>query len=48
MNSATCGLDLIDPNDPPRWVLQRYSFGYEQITEEWVDTMMRVVELPKY
>jgi len=31
-----------------RWVLQRYSFGYEHITEEWVDTMMRVVALPKY
>jgi hypothetical protein len=31
-----------------RWVLQRYSFGYEHITEEWVDTMMHVVALPKY
>ena len=31
-----------------RWVLQRHSFGYEHITEEWVDTMMRVVALPKY
>ena len=31
-----------------RWVLQRYSFGYEHITEEWVDTMMRVVALLKY
>jgi pimeloyl-ACP methyl ester carboxylesterase len=31
-----------------RWVLQRYSFGYEHITEEWVDAMMRVVALPKY
>jgi hypothetical protein len=29
-------------------VLQRYSFGYEHITEEWVDAMMRVVTLPKY
>jgi hypothetical protein len=48
MNSATCGLDLVDPNNPPRWVLRRYSFGYEHITEEWVDTMMRVVALPKY
>ena len=31
-----------------RWVVQRYSFGYEHITEEWVDAMMRVVALPKY
>ena len=31
-----------------RWVLQRYSFGYEHITEEWLDVMMRVVALPKY
>jgi hypothetical protein len=31
-----------------RWVLQRYSFGYEHITEEWVDQMMRLVALPKY
>ncbi len=40
MNSATCGLDLVDPNNPPRWVLRRYSFGYEHITKEWVDTMI--------
>ena len=31
-----------------RWVVQKYSFGYEHNTEEWVDTMMRVVALPKY
>jgi 2-hydroxy-6-oxonona-2,4-dienedioate hydrolase len=31
-----------------RRVLQRHSFGYEHVTEEWVDTMMRVVALPKY
>jgi hypothetical protein len=30
-----------------RWVLQRYSFGYEHITEEWVDVMMRVAALLK-
>jgi hypothetical protein len=28
-----------------RWVLQRYSFGYEHITES-VDTMMRVAHYP--
>ena len=31
-----------------RWVLQKYSFGYEHITEEWVDVMMRVAALLKY
>ena len=31
-----------------RWVLQRYSFGYEHITQEWLEAMMRVVALPKY
>jgi pimeloyl-ACP methyl ester carboxylesterase len=31
-----------------RWVLQRYSFGFEHITEEWLDGMMRVAALPKY
>jgi 2-hydroxy-6-oxonona-2,4-dienedioate hydrolase len=31
-----------------RWVLQRYFFGFEHITEEWVDAMMRVAALPKY
>jgi 2-hydroxy-6-oxonona-2,4-dienedioate hydrolase len=31
-----------------RWVLQRYSFGHEHITEEWLDAMMRVAALPKY
>ena len=31
-----------------RWVLQRYSFGFEHITEEWLDAVMRVAALPKY
>ena len=31
-----------------RWVLQRYSYGYEHITEEWLDAVMRVAALPKY
>jgi pimeloyl-ACP methyl ester carboxylesterase len=31
-----------------RWVLQRYSFGFEHITDEWLDAMMRVAVLPKY
>lgn len=31
-----------------RWVLQKYSYGYEHITEEWLDVMMRVAALPKY
>ncbi|HET9295694.1 MAG TPA: alpha/beta hydrolase [Candidatus Binatia bacterium] len=30
------------------WVLQKYSFGFEHITDEWLDAMMRVVALPKY
>ena len=31
-----------------RWILQRYSYGFEHITEEWLDVMMRVAALPKY
>ncbi len=31
-----------------RWVLQKYSYGYEHITEEWLDTMMRVAATAKY
>ena len=31
-----------------RWVLQRYSFSFEHITEEWLDALMRVAGLPKY
>jgi 2-hydroxy-6-oxonona-2,4-dienedioate hydrolase len=31
-----------------RWVLKKYSYGFEHITEEWLDVMMRVVALPKY
>ena len=31
-----------------RWILQKYSFGFEHITEEWLDVMMRVAALPKY
>lgn len=31
-----------------RWVLQRYSFGFEHITEEWLDAVVRAAELPKY
>jgi 2-hydroxy-6-oxonona-2,4-dienedioate hydrolase len=31
-----------------RWVLQKYSYGYEHITEEWLDVMVRIAGLPKY
>jgi len=31
-----------------RWILQKYSYGYEHITEEWLDVMMRVAATPKY
>jgi pimeloyl-ACP methyl ester carboxylesterase len=31
-----------------RWVLQRYSYGFEHISEEWLDVMTRVAALPKY
>ena len=34
--------------DSQRWVLQKYSYGYEHITEEWLDTMMRVAATGKY
>jgi 2-hydroxy-6-oxonona-2,4-dienedioate hydrolase len=31
-----------------RWVLQKYSYAYEHITEEWLDVMVRIAGLPKY
>ncbi|MGH7926715.1 MAG: alpha/beta fold hydrolase [Candidatus Binatia bacterium] len=31
-----------------RWVLQKYSYGYEHITEGWLNVMMRIAALPKY
>ncbi len=31
-----------------RWVLQKYSFGFEHITEQWLDAVVRVADLPKY
>ena len=34
--------------DSQRWILQKYSYGYEHITEEWLDTMMRVATTAKY
>ena len=48
--------ETVMANPPPprlsresqRWVLQKYSFGFEHITEEWLDAIMRVAELPKY
>lgn len=31
-----------------RWVLQRYSFGYEHIDDEWLDALTAVAATPKY
>jgi pimeloyl-ACP methyl ester carboxylesterase len=31
-----------------RWALERYSFGHDHITEDWVDSMERIVAMPKY
>lgn len=31
-----------------RWVLQKYSYGFEHISEEWLDAMVRIAALPKY
>jgi len=31
-----------------RWVLQKYSYSFEHISEQWLDVMMRIVALPKY
>ena len=31
-----------------RWVLQKYSYGFEHISEEWLDVMMKIAALPKY
>jgi pimeloyl-ACP methyl ester carboxylesterase len=31
-----------------RWIFQRYSFGFEHITDEWLDAVTAVAALPKY
>lgn len=31
-----------------RWVLQRYSFGYEHVDDEWLDALTAVAAAPKY
>ncbi len=31
-----------------RWILERYSFSYDHITEEWVEALTRIAMLPKY
>ncbi len=31
-----------------RWVLQRYSYGYEHIDDEWLDALTAVAATPKY
>lgn len=31
-----------------RWVLQRYSYGYEHIDDEWLDALTEVAATPKY
>jgi 2-hydroxy-6-oxonona-2,4-dienedioate hydrolase len=31
-----------------RWILQRYSFSFEHITDEWLDAVTAVGALPKY
>lgn len=31
-----------------RWVLERYSFGHDHITEEWLDAVTQVAQQPKY
>jgi 2-hydroxy-6-oxo-6-(2'-carboxyphenyl)-hexa-2,4-dienoate hydrolase len=31
-----------------RWIFQRYSFGFEHITDEWLDAVTAIAALPKY
>lgn len=31
-----------------RWVLERYSYGYDHITDDWLDSMTAIAALPKY
>lgn len=31
-----------------RWVLERYSYNKETVTDEWVDAMVRIAARPKY
>jgi pimeloyl-ACP methyl ester carboxylesterase len=35
-------------NESQRWVLQRYSFGHEHITDEWVGALAAVAATAKY
>ncbi len=31
-----------------KWVIERYSYGHEHITDDWLDAMVRIGALPKY
>jgi len=31
-----------------RWIFQRYSFGFEHITDDWLDAVTTIAALPKY
>jgi pimeloyl-ACP methyl ester carboxylesterase len=34
--------------DAQRWVMQRYSYGYDHIDDEWLDELVAVAERPSY
>jgi len=34
--------------DSQRWVLERYSYGYDHITDDWLDEVTEIAALPKY
>jgi len=31
-----------------RWVLERYSHGYDHVTDDWLDACVEIAQLPKY
>lgn len=58
-NSVAPGIgrnDIVMANPPQprlsresqRWVLERYSFSHDHITDEWLEAACRIAELPKY
>ena len=34
--------------DSQRWVLERYSYGFDHITDDWLDAVTEIARLPKY
>ena len=49
MHEAMAGLPSPRPTrETQKWVLQRYSYRYDHIDEEWLDALNEIAILPKY